>query len=197
MSYFLYLLFNATATSEIYTLSLHDALPIFTGGAAGVHSRSCDVTVLRIASPRAGPHARRFLCLLDAVLLRQGRDERLDERPLGEPRRARRSLRGQDGPEAHRRLSAGAALYGPAWSVHDAAHVHRADVRDDHVALRLERTDHRPHPVLLAHRRGRAFGNRSDRDRTTLLPAAYSRASGPDSAGRAGALGLGVRCGRA
>src|SRR5690348_17443463 len=80
MSYFLYLLFNATATSEIYTLSLHDALPIFTGGAAGVHSRSCDVTVLRIASPRAGPHARRFLCLLDAVLLRQGRDERLDRK---------------------------------------------------------------------------------------------------------------------
>src|SRR5436309_7360814 len=29
MSFFLYFFFNDTATTEIYTLSLHDALPIF------------------------------------------------------------------------------------------------------------------------------------------------------------------------
>src|SRR5690348_18216601 len=31
--------FNDTATTEIYTLSLHDALPIFTGGASLRHQR--------------------------------------------------------------------------------------------------------------------------------------------------------------
>src|SRR2546429_7904678 len=30
--FFFFFFFNDTATTEIYTLSLHDALPIFTGG---------------------------------------------------------------------------------------------------------------------------------------------------------------------
>src|SRR3712207_6917158 len=34
MSYILFFFFNDTATTEIYTLSLHDALPIFVGRAA-------------------------------------------------------------------------------------------------------------------------------------------------------------------
>src|SRR3712207_8351454 len=32
MTYLFYFFFNDTATTEIYTLSLHDALPIFTAG---------------------------------------------------------------------------------------------------------------------------------------------------------------------
>src|SRR5688572_31801367 len=33
-SFFFFFFFNDTATTEIYTLSLHDALPIFTSGTA-------------------------------------------------------------------------------------------------------------------------------------------------------------------
>src|SRR5215204_7576440 len=36
----LFFFFNATATTEIYTLSLHDALPIFPGGARQPEPRS-------------------------------------------------------------------------------------------------------------------------------------------------------------
>src|SRR2546430_9820313 len=36
---FLFFFFNDTATTEIYTLSLHDALPISAGGAAGARLR--------------------------------------------------------------------------------------------------------------------------------------------------------------
>src|ERR1022692_5311188 len=36
-SFFLFFFFNDTATTEIYTLSLHDALPIYTAGANPVH----------------------------------------------------------------------------------------------------------------------------------------------------------------
>src|SRR5260370_30800082 len=36
--YFSFFFFNDTATTEIYTLSLHDALPIL-----GIHSSLCDV----------------------------------------------------------------------------------------------------------------------------------------------------------
>src|SRR5688572_32235764 len=46
--------FNATATAEIYTLSLHDALPISDGGAAG--SR------LYLAHPGRGGHGAAFFC---------------------------------------------------------------------------------------------------------------------------------------
>src|SRR5579864_9680664 len=34
---FFFFFFNDTATTEIYTLSLHDALPVFTGGTIGFH----------------------------------------------------------------------------------------------------------------------------------------------------------------
>src|SRR2546422_9423922 len=49
--------FNDTATTEIYTLSLHDALPIFPliGNAALL---DCFLLVVRIALPRRGDEAR-------------------------------------------------------------------------------------------------------------------------------------------
>ena len=37
--FFFFFFFNDTATTEIYTLSLYDALPIFT---APIHRRGCD-----------------------------------------------------------------------------------------------------------------------------------------------------------
>src|SRR2546427_4726410 len=40
MSLFLFFFFNDTATTEIYTLSLHDALPIWAGGPAGDPQRA-------------------------------------------------------------------------------------------------------------------------------------------------------------
>src|SRR2546426_4746128 len=37
----LFFFFNDTATTEIYTLSLHDALPIWCSGSSGSRRRSC------------------------------------------------------------------------------------------------------------------------------------------------------------
>src|SRR5256885_12298125 len=42
MLYFFFF-FNDTATTEIYTLSLHDALPIYGGGAGGVSAHARDL----------------------------------------------------------------------------------------------------------------------------------------------------------
>src|SRR4030066_27063 len=53
---FLFFFFNDTATTEIYTLSLHDALPI-SGGAPSV--RPVSGLPLRQVVPRAGPEHRR------------------------------------------------------------------------------------------------------------------------------------------
>src|SRR5258707_6369925 len=64
---FLFFFFNDTATTEIYTLSLHDALPIWPQGRAGV----------------PGPRDRRAEELL-------GEDRRGDRR--GDPRTHRRGL---------------------------------------------------------------------------------------------------------
>src|SRR3712207_7387200 len=51
--YDLYFFFNETATTEIYTLSLHDALPIS-------HARGRGVLAARPRGrPRGGPRARR------------------------------------------------------------------------------------------------------------------------------------------
>src|SRR2546422_2198395 len=51
--------FNDTATTEIYTLSLHDALPILilalAGGAAGALVASWGVHLLVAAAPPEGP----------------------------------------------------------------------------------------------------------------------------------------------
>src|SRR2546429_9837176 len=52
--------FNDTATTEIYTLSLHDALPIWAGGVTldvGNHERSLKVTPISsvTSSPSAHP----------------------------------------------------------------------------------------------------------------------------------------------
>src|SRR5947208_14423742 len=42
MCYFIFFFFNDTATTEIYTLSLHDALPIFT--LRGVKRKFCFIS---------------------------------------------------------------------------------------------------------------------------------------------------------
>src|SRR3990170_8543813 len=48
---FLFFFFNDTATTEIYTLSLHDALPISAPRSAGGRAR-------RAATPRRAPRSR-------------------------------------------------------------------------------------------------------------------------------------------
>ena len=140
------------------------------GGATGVRPRARDVGFLRLAPPRAGPAARRVVRVSDAVLLHQGWPQRVDERALGEPRDPRDPLRGEDGAEVRRRLSAGTAVHRAARCVHDAPDVDRADVRDDHVPVRPVSGDHRPVAVLAAAGRRRPLGSRADGDRATLLP---------------------------
>ena len=82
----------------------------------------------------------------------------------------RDSLRCEDGAEVRRGLRARAPLHGTARRVHDAPDVHGPHVRDDHLALRVERRDHRPDEVLAPDCGRRPLGDRADRDRAALLP---------------------------
>src|SRR2546427_12648355 len=60
-SLFCFFFFNDTATTEIYTLSLHDALPIYHPGlrAAGAVARSQDGNGRRVHHPRPAARLRR------------------------------------------------------------------------------------------------------------------------------------------
>src|SRR2546430_10054759 len=62
-SSFLFFFFNDTATTEIYTLSLHDALPIYTAPGPGAHPpRTHPPGVTRSwsgSARRTAPHRRR------------------------------------------------------------------------------------------------------------------------------------------
>src|SRR3712207_8149062 len=49
--------FNDTATTEIYTLSLHDALPIYAGGAGDQQVGDLVVRRARIGGPQPGAGA--------------------------------------------------------------------------------------------------------------------------------------------
>src|SRR5438552_10643778 len=48
---FFFFFFNATAATEIYTLSLHDALPISSPGSGCVHCSGDDMRVLLVSVP--------------------------------------------------------------------------------------------------------------------------------------------------
>src|SRR6266852_7050346 len=52
--FFFFFFFNDTATTEIYTLSLHDALPIDAGGEDGLHGRR-NLERLELADQAPGP----------------------------------------------------------------------------------------------------------------------------------------------
>ena len=92
------------------------------------------------------------------------------------------------GPKLARRLPARPAVHRAARDVHDAADVDGAHVRHDHVAVRAERRDHRPHAVLAADRGGRPVGDRPDRDRAAPLQPEGDRRPRSDGAGRAGGV---------
>src|SRR3989442_12686619 len=126
MSFSLFFFFNDTATTEIYTLSLHDALPIFRRGAAlrpagrplpAVRQRRDRPRAAALPKMRAGP--RLLLDLHDArgrphagprghaaAPGARGPRARLDGAPLGprrrgarphlRPRRLARVRRGRD-----------------------------------------------------------------------------------------------------
>src|SRR2546425_7893559 len=53
----LFFFFNDTATTEIYTLSLHDALPISTGAAGTGRTRCSAPSARRWLSPGPHPHS--------------------------------------------------------------------------------------------------------------------------------------------
>jgi Kef-type K+ transport system membrane component KefB len=76
-------------------------------------------------------------------------------------------------------LPARAARGAPARDLHDPAHEHRPDLRDDLLALRPERGDHRRDPVLAPrHRRRRVCGS-ADRDCRALVPPRRRRREAP------------------
>src|SRR2546429_5470829 len=50
--FLLFFFFNDTATTEIYTLSLHDALPICRGGSAWVHEHLHRGATVQVRGPR-------------------------------------------------------------------------------------------------------------------------------------------------
>src|SRR2546426_3394109 len=59
--FFFFFFFNDTATTEIYTLSLHDALPISPGG-----RRGWTAPTRRQRSPSARPYSRRSSRVTDS-----------------------------------------------------------------------------------------------------------------------------------
>src|SRR2546425_13005775 len=79
---FFFFFFNDTATTEIYTLSLHDALPIYVLVAEGeaqegrrVHPRGADLgpeVQVRAGRPTAGPDRPEGLTALDTLALADG-----------------------------------------------------------------------------------------------------------------------------
>src|SRR2546422_11328227 len=76
LSFFFF--FNDTATTEIYTLSLHDALPILAGKTIGIDSQYIHVAGIKI--PTA------VLALLPITLPQGNYDEQRRARPPGEMR---------------------------------------------------------------------------------------------------------------
>src|SRR5258708_29239701 len=54
LTFFVFFFFNDTATTEIYTLSLHDALPI--SGASAAPTRSSSSTPIPMRTPLTSPH---------------------------------------------------------------------------------------------------------------------------------------------
>src|SRR5256885_16673111 len=93
--FFFFFFFNDTATTEIYTLSLHDALPIFPqGGAPAGSPRSNGRGARRRRDRRPGPPRRR-----------RGRRD-------GPPRAARRRARACQGDRRAARRSGAARPHG-------------------------------------------------------------------------------------
>src|SRR2546421_3361225 len=65
-SLFFFFFFNDTATTEIYTLSLHDALPIYEGGNSGGHALD-GVTVAAFLYERSEEHTSELQSRSDLV----------------------------------------------------------------------------------------------------------------------------------
>src|SRR5688572_30971343 len=61
LSYFPFFFFNDTATTEIYTLSLHDALPIYGGGGEQSESRCTSIPSAVARDRRSTRNARHDL----------------------------------------------------------------------------------------------------------------------------------------
>src|SRR2546422_8448125 len=88
ISIFFFFFFNDTATTEIYTLSLHDALPIWRSGCPGrprLASLRRGVTIPATGSRGDGPRAHRGLYREEA---RPWRKDPHHQRAPGEPQRA-------------------------------------------------------------------------------------------------------------
>ena len=136
--------------------------------------------------------AGRRLRLPDAVLLHQGRPERLARSRLRQPRPPRRAAGGEDAAEDRLHLPARTARGAPARHLHDPADEHRADLRDDLLPLRPERRDHRRDPVLAPRHRRRPLRRSADRDRRALVPPRRRRREAPRSPQRR-RTGRGVR----
>src|SRR5690242_21627186 len=74
MSVFFFFFFNATATTEIYTLSLHDALPIYTLGYT--YSVTAVPTDTDYTAARAEIHEQRLMYAVDDILAHSPEDRK-------------------------------------------------------------------------------------------------------------------------
>src|SRR5260221_6681879 len=79
---FLFFFFNDTATTEIYTLSLHDALPIYVSSSANMPNRirprcpTCDSAMGPVF--RKGPRGHAFVRVPDAFYCPDRKSTRLN-----------------------------------------------------------------------------------------------------------------------
>jgi hypothetical protein len=105
----------------------------------GWDQRQAEIAGIHGALQGTGAATRGRVLLPDAVLLPERRDERLRGRVVGEPRRARAALRGEDGAEAGRCLPFRPALHCSARGVHHPVDVDRPDLRNDQRVVRPDR----------------------------------------------------------
>src|SRR2546430_14018218 len=111
MYYFLFFFFNDTATTEIYPLSLHDALPISAILLSSGDSREITIGPVRIVLLVANQPIKDLEPKLGFILTLVGRDRELGEEPAQPP--ALCTVGQQEPRPRHERVRAGQRLRGP------------------------------------------------------------------------------------
>src|SRR2546426_216253 len=146
ITHFFFFFFNDTATTEIYTLSLHDALPISCCGESSSHEAG-DVPLQRLG--RRGPGAPRGRHRRTAV--EHGRPGRLDPRRPGRALLSRcRQVPGAVPAHLHRAIPRARRQHGAGRSIPDDVVRPRLAADLARAGDCLSRGRARPHPAPAA-----------------------------------------------